>query len=260
MGGAPNINVDPFGADYFVSRKGNRITIKVVIKIFSNRASKARAEIIRKELLKKWDKRDGWKVKDSKGNRVVVHFEFDVSLFNDDNPSAEPADEQNGKRDGTNFVKFTDDLAPAGSDPIVSKLNAQETEKPIAGNRSWVDGKSPNFGVWAGNYVNKGTYAHELGHLLGLEDRYEEYTYFSILDFHHRGEKEGLKDADTDYSPHAGWEKNIMGNFSESVNLRNIQQMIGTLPTGTFDGALIRAVIPNGGLNKPKLNNPLNPN
>jgi RHS repeat-associated protein len=72
--------------------------------------------------------------------------------------------------------------------------------------RSYVDRVGGNSGTW---YADNDPWvpAHEVGHLMGLDDRYKD-------------NKEGIS------IPDPGWENNIMGSFGAPVEQRNIDEIV----------------------------------
>ncbi|MBS1961211.1 MAG: hypothetical protein JST04_03265 [Bdellovibrionales bacterium] len=170
---------------------GNTIVIRVDIDIYGEGATRTRAEAIRTSILRYWAKRpkDGmtWTYFDSTDSRTYdVVFEVQVSLL--------------GGRERQERNVVSSSWATPISDRNSIRTPAENTDSYVSGG---------NHGVWSPNYP--GTYAHEFGHLLGLDDHYT---------------------VGTDGYSHAkpGYETNIMANtVSGRVEQINIDPIAGRI-------------------------------
>ncbi len=147
--------VDPDGRDGEVRISGNDIIITVNILVYGSGATAQNMSTMENNMNSEWNSQ-GWTYTDpSTQNQFTVKFEINVLQYDSNNPSARPsAAERNNTRDGNNYVEIDNNL-----------------------NRSSVtDGDE---GSWRGNGRGNLTLAqddpspHELGHLLGLPDRYD---------------------------------------------------------------------------------------
>lgn len=176
--------------DAHVRIQAGEITIRAQIFIYGEGATREMVTRVRTSILKRWAKRpDGmpWTYLDRvSGQEYSVSFDVAVDLY----------DGQERQR------PF---LIPGAWDPF-NRSNYIE----IMGSsmRSMV--RMGDEGKWFPG--SSGTFAHEFGHLLGLNDRYHDVGDFSV--------------------ENPGWEKNLMAN-SESgvVEQRSIDAIVSRVVT-----------------------------
>ncbi|MCF2446941.1 RHS repeat-associated core domain-containing protein [Dyadobacter sp. CY345] len=180
--------IDPDGRDGVLAIKGNTLTISSNIYVYGSGATKATASLMQRDIMAKWDK--GFSVKDAAGNSYNVKFDVKVGVYGGKekaDPFIIPESWNPNNRD--NFVEVGATLGEVG--------------------RSFVSGGDE--GEWRGvgrngmNLSQDNPAAHEFGHMLGLDDRYDD--------------KKG---------PHPGWGNNIMGDSQKgNADQRNINSIVG---------------------------------
>jgi RHS repeat-associated protein len=188
----PIIYNDPNGKDGVLTISGNTITVHSRIYIYGSGATQATANQMQSDIMNKWGDNNGqpWTYTDPSNGKVYnVQFDISVQLYHgkaQSNPSFIPESWNPDNRD--NFIEVGASL------------------KDVA--RSYV--KGGDEGVWRGVGRNGLTLAqddpapHEVGHLLGLDDRYDDKT-----------------------GAHPGWGTNIMGDSKNGVvEQRNINSIV----------------------------------
>jgi len=133
---------DPDGkdAEYAVDEKTKTITIKSTIYITGQGATKAKASEIQKDIMQAWGGSKGFEYKDSKGN--VYTMKFDVKVVNEQS--------QIDNKKTFNFVRLHDKI-----------------DRSFVSEDGWT-------GQWKNNDNGDRLYAHEFGHLVGVDDQYYE--------------------------------------------------------------------------------------
>ena len=179
--------VDPSGKDGVIVIKGNQITISANVYLYGSGATKEVASQIQSDVNNKWG--GNYSVSSANGNSFNVSVNINVALYGNkekNNPFIIPESWNPLNRD--NFIKIDE--------------NAK---------RSYVYGGDE--GVWRGNGRNGKTLAeddpapHEVGHLLGLGDKYQDINGKSVM--------------------FKGWENNIMANGQKGiVEQRNINDIL----------------------------------
>lgn len=186
MDNNPICLADSKGDDGIVKIKGNNITVSSVIYIYGDGATKESAELIKKQIMNEWNKKN-WKYTDENGKVYNVKFNVGVYLYDGKekaNPMIVPGKFDPDSRN--NYIEILSD----------SKVN----------HRSFVRGGDE--GVWSfGDIKNRKVAAHEFGHILGLPDRYKDG-------------KDGYS------VPNKGWEKNLMADTEGNVEQRDINKLV----------------------------------
>ncbi len=182
--GNPIIYMDPDGRDGVITIKGGQINITSNIYLYGAGATKAVAAQYQSDINSKWG--GSYSAKSSNGTSFNVNVNVNVGLYE-------------GKEKNDPFI-ITESWNPTNRDNFV--------EVGAADKRSYVMGGDE--GEWRSQgrsglaLAQDDPAPHEVGHLLGLDDRYTD--------------KNG---------PNKGWEKNIMGNSQNGkVEQRNINGML----------------------------------
>jgi RHS repeat-associated protein len=140
---------DPDGRDAIGKINGNTITISATIYIANEGKVKINAVEAQKNITQYWGK--DFKYTDEAGKTYNVKFDITVK-------EVSPVKSENPVNAGINFVR------PEGENYRSSV------------SQGW-------YGRWATNQKDK-TYAHEVGHMLGLADQYVDVEYNAVgLDF-----------------------------------------------------------------------------
>jgi RHS repeat-associated protein len=130
---------DPDGKDAIITIDGNNITVSAKIYIMNSGKNKINVAKTQKAIMKYWGKEFSYTDGEKKYN---VKFDIQVK-----------------EADGT-------------EDPNDASKN---WVRPMADSfRSEVDAAGGRYGLWAKNKADK-TYAHEVGHMLGLADQYVDF-------------------------------------------------------------------------------------
>ncbi|MEO6175594.1 MAG: thrombospondin type 3 repeat-containing protein [Flavobacterium circumlabens] len=151
----PVFFIDPDGKDAIVTIKGNTITVKAVIYIDNSGKSKINVANAQKSIMKVW----GGNHKDSSGKYNV---KFDIVVMEKPTPVNTLTDYV-GK-----MPEFTPFGVEKGSENIIIPEATRE--------RSEVASAGGNNGKWGTEDLGT-RYAHETGHLLGLDDLYSDIYY-----------------------------------------------------------------------------------
>lgn len=169
--------------DAIVLIDGNTITIRADIEIYGDGATREKAEEIQSTIMKYWAKRptDGgtWTYFDPERKKTYdVVFDVHVSLY--------------GGKERSHPWIIPGEWDPTNRKNYVNTPTEQVRSNVLGGDE----------GRWNKSYV--GTYAHEFGHLIGLNDRYHDGPDgYSVLD--------------------KGWESNLMADSElGQVEQRNI--------------------------------------
>ena len=183
----PIREIDPDGRDGYIVIKGIKITITANVYLYGAGATKSVANQMQKNVNAKWSK-SSFSAKSAYGTSFNVSVKIKILLYNNQektDPFIIPESWNPFNRD--NFIKVGTNVE-----------------------RSYVDGGDE--GQWRSQGRNGKTLAeddsapHEVGHILGLADRYKDIDGISI--------------------PDAGWENNIMGSPDGKVEQRNINGIL----------------------------------
>ena len=173
---------DPNGEDGVITIKNNKITISANVYLYGKGATRAVANQMQADVNKKWG--GSYSAKSANGTTFEVSVKVKIKLYQDKEKSSPvliPQSWNPFNRD--NFIEVTDD-------------------------DSWSYVKKGDEGTWRSHGRNGKSLAqddpapHEVGHLLGLGDRYTD--------------ENGVD---------PGWEGNIMGD-SGDVDQRNIDGIL----------------------------------
>jgi hypothetical protein len=196
----PIIYNDPDGKDGIISIKGNAITVSAKIYLYGSGATAANAKQMQADVMKTWGAQSngkGWTYTDaSTGKTYDVKFDIKIDLYEGkekNDPAIIPESWNPSNRD--NFVEVGATIKDVG--------------------RSFVQGGDE--GEWRGEGRGGKTLAeddpasHELGHILGLKDRYTD-----------------------DKGADKGWETNIMADGQTGkVEQRNIDGIVSDAVKGS---------------------------
>lgn len=145
---SPICKIDPTGHDAIVSISGNTITFKAVICIYGEGATNTKATEMQAQIMQVWGKNFKYFEGDKEYN-----VKFDIQVVN------------------TEVKSGGDPTLGPGVDPLMltGAENWINIENKEADFRSFV--RDGNTGTWASKEKGS-TYAHEVGHLLGIADSY----------------------------------------------------------------------------------------
>lgn len=173
---------DPDGKDAIVVINGNTISITTKIYIYGKDATSKAAGDFQRQLMRDWD--IGLQYTDENGKVYSVKFDIQVRVYEGierNKPFVIP--ESWNPFNADNFIEVDND-----------KMNAYYKEK---GGLAYVRGGDE--GLWSTDQVIGSVIPHELGHLLGLMDRYKT-------------------NSDGTGTPLPGWEGNVMAPASPKVD------------------------------------------
>jgi RHS repeat-associated protein len=153
----PVVFKDPDGEDAIITIQGNNITVKAVIYIDNSGKNKINVAKAQKDIMKVW----GGNHKDSSGKYNV---KFDIVVMEKPKPT-------NPISSG-NITGNMPDIAPFGVQKGSENLVVPEAK----GYRSNVHSAGADFANWESDKGGS-EYAHEVGHMLGLDDLYTD-IYF----------------------------------------------------------------------------------
>lgn len=184
--GNPVIMVDPDGKDAVITINGTTITVSSQIYIYGEGASTSLASRIETAINSKWNGA-GQTYTDEDGNVFDVVFNVTVSVYDSADPTNNP-------------LVIPDAWNPESTNNYIKIKKGSGQSHVWAGDEDvWYDGASN----W--------TYAHEFGHLVGLDDRYHDKYYVfggpTVTD--------------------SGWETNIIGTYGGKIDQRNIDGIVG---------------------------------
>ena len=204
---------DPTGKDARVTIKGKDITISTTIYIYGSGATSEKTAEMQTAIMGAWSKDENgksWSYTDKKSSKVYsVKFDIRVEVYNTDNPTKEPGyfSGDYNPLNTDNFIKVTKDQAE--QEKLSDKNGPEDLAFVVGGDE----------GVWRAD-VDKSVWAHEVGHLFGLIDRY----------IARRIPKVKYYDDEWEILPQQGWEGNVMGAYDPGnpgkVQQRNIDEMI----------------------------------
>ena len=184
----PIKEIDPDGCDGYVIINGNKITITANVYLYGAGATKSVAEQMQKDVNGKWSS-STFSAKSANGTSFRVSVKVKILLYNN-------------KEKSDPFI-IPQSWNPYNRDNFV-EVGANDK-------RSYVTGGDE--GLWRSQGRNGRTLAeddpapHEIGHMLGLTDRYKDKNRASVTDI--------------------GWENNIMGNSrTGKVEQRNIDGIL----------------------------------
>jgi len=189
----PVVYVDPDGRDGIVSIRGNTITVSTRIHLYGSGATTATAKTMQTDAMKAWGAQSngqGWTYKDTKtGKSYNVKFDIKIDLYEGEernNPLVIPESWDASNRD--NFVEVGATLEEVKRSYVLSGDEGQWRGVGRNGLRLIDDDPAP----------------HEVGHILGLKDRYSD-----------------------DKGPDKGWENNMMAKSKGGkVEQRNINGIV----------------------------------
>lgn len=184
--GNPILYMDPDGRDGIITIKGGQINISSNVYLYGAGATKSVASQMQRDVNSRWG--GSYSAKSSDGKTSFnVKVNVTVGLYE-------------GKEKNDPFI-IPESWNPSNRDNFV--------EVGAGDDRSYVSGGDE--GEWRSQGRNGNTLAqddpalHEVGHLLGLDDRYTD-----------------------DKGPNKGWENNIMGSSQKGkVEQRNIDGIVG---------------------------------
>lgn len=184
----PIKEIDPDGCDGYVIINGNKITITANVYLYGAGATKNVADQMQKDVNGKWSS-STFSAKSANGTSFRVSVKVKILLYNN-------------KEKSDPFI-ILQSWNPYNRDNFV-EVGANDK-------RSYVTGGDE--GLWRSQGRNGRTLAeddpapHEIGHMLGLTDRYKDKNGASVTDI--------------------GWENNIMGNSrTGKVEQRNIDGIL----------------------------------
>ena len=184
----PIKEIDPDGCDGYVIINGNKITITANVYLYGAGATKSVADQMQKDVNGKWSS-STFSAKSANGTSFRVSVKVKILLYNN-------------KEKSDPFI-IPQSWNPYNRDNFV-EVGANDK-------RSYVTGGDE--GLWRSQGRNGRTLAeddpapHEIGHILGLTDRYKDKNGASVTDI--------------------GWENNIMGNSrTGKVEQRNIDGIL----------------------------------
>ena len=184
----PIREIDPDGSDGYIVFNGNKITITANVYLYGAGATKSVADQMQKDVNNKWSS-STFSAKSANGTSFHVSVKVNILLYNN-------------KEKSDPFI-IPQSWNPFNRDNFV-EVGANDK-------RSYVTGGDE--GLWRSQGRNGMTLAeddpapHEIGHMLGLTDRYKDKNGTSVID--------------------TGWENNIMGNsHTGKVEQRNIDGIL----------------------------------
>lgn len=191
MNDNPILYVDPDGMDAIVSIKGNTITVSTTIYIYGDGATAAVAGQYKTDIDAKWAKQSSganWTYTDSEtGSTYDVVFDIKVDLYE-------------GKAQNAPMI-IPESWNPSNTDNFIEVSNSTTRSHVTLGD----EGEWRGQGRGGASLAADDPAPHELGHLLGLKDRYSD-------------------SGGTD----PGWSGNIMGDSATgNVDQRNINGVVG---------------------------------
>ena len=218
----PIFFADPDGKDAIGKIAGNTITISATIYLANNQSTKINVAEAQKSINQYWGK--DFKYTDEKGKEYNVKFEITVK-------EVSPIASENTVDEGTNFVR----------------PEAESFRSRVKGAGGW-------YGRWAANQKNK-TYAHEVGHMLGLADQYVDVEYNAgNLDQNQLNGKRESWDYESTTPDEVMGTANKIKAGQEKVSQKDIDAIASFVLTNQQDG---KAVINNKNLVKDKKSNGL---
>ena len=184
----PIKEIDPDGCDGYVIINGNKITITANVYLYGAGATKSVADQMQKDVNGKWSS-STFIAKSANGTSFRVSVKVKILLYNN-------------KEKSDPFI-IPQSWNPYNRDNFV-EVGANDKRSHVTGG---------DEGLWRSQGRNGRTLAeddpapHEIGHMLGLKDRYKDKNGASVTDI--------------------GWENNIMGNSrTGKVEQRNIDGIL----------------------------------
>lgn len=212
----PVTHNDPDGKDAIIRILGNKIIISSKIYLLGENATEKSAKFIQKNIMNQWSKQqDGpnkgknWEYTDASGHKYDVVFDVSVQVY--------------PHRKAT-ITELESDLLYSNPPPYQNYIFLPSKEgRPYVGGGyfgewfSKMDGEDIKYEknildlfFDRGSEFGKEIVSHEFGHLVGLDDKYEDV----------------IKNGKTESEAFPGWENNKMGDGSKPVEQKNINGIL----------------------------------